>query len=66
MLKTDFEQNGYVIINVDDDELIDKVNDDVAKLIKNGNFSENTKIYSYNESPRIVSSYKLSKNCEKM
>ena len=64
--KTFYKKNGYLIFNINNDILIDKVNADVKKLIKNKKYKTNTKIYSYNKSPRIVESFKLSKNCKKL
>ena len=61
-----FRKNGYLIFNINNNNLIDKVNIDVKKLIKEKKFKTNTKIYSYNKFPRIVESYKVSKNCKKL
>jgi ectoine hydroxylase-related dioxygenase (phytanoyl-CoA dioxygenase family) len=60
-------ENGYLIFNINDDILIDAVNNDVKEIIENGKkIKKNSKIFSYNESPRIVESYKKSLNCKKI
>ena len=61
-----FKKNGFLIFNVNNNNLIDKVNLDVNNLIKKKKYKTNTKIYSYNKSPRIVESYKFSLNCKKL
>ncbi len=38
----------------------------LEKLLKKKKFKTNSKIYSYNKSPRIVESYKYSDNCKKL
>ena len=65
-LKDFYWQEGYVIFNIYDDDLIDKININVKKIIKDKKYKTNTKIYSYNKSPRIVESYRLSNNCKKL
>ena len=38
--KNFYEENGYLIFNINDDFLIDKVNSDIQKILKdNNNFS---------------------------
>ena len=64
--KNFYNKNGYLIFNINKTELIDKVNQDVKKIIKEKKYKTNTKIYSYNNSPRIVESFKLSNNCCKL
>ena len=54
-----YDLNGYIIFNINDDALIDEVNNDVNNHIKEGDFKTNSKIYSYNDSPRIVESWKV-------
>lgn len=61
-----YKKNGYLIFNINDNSLIDKVNKDVKKILKKGKLKTNNKIYSYNSSPRIVESYKKSLNCKKL
>lgn len=62
-----FENEGYLIFNINDNNLIDRVNDDIQNILTNDNsLKKNTKIYSYNESPRIIESYKKSENCKKL
>ena len=58
-----FTEFGYTVFNINDDLLIDRVNEDVANILKVGDVKTNSKIYSYNNSPRIVESYKHSENC---
>ena len=65
-LKNFFWREGYLIFNINDDDLINKINSDIKKIIKKKNYKTNTKIYSYNKSPRIIESYKFSKNCKKL
>ena len=63
--KNFYEENGYLIFNINDDFLIDKVNSDIQKILKKEKkIKKNSKIFSYNESPRIVESYKKSINCK--
>jgi ectoine hydroxylase-related dioxygenase (phytanoyl-CoA dioxygenase family) len=62
----EFEKNGYIIFNINDDELIQEVNSDVDKIINDQNFKTNSKIYSYNDAPRIVESYKHSLACARL
>ena len=65
-LKKKFLEEGYCIFNIGDDKLIDKINADIDNLIKKKKFKINSKIYSYNKSPRIVESYKFSRSCKKL
>jgi len=56
-----FDEDGYVVIRLNGaNELIDTINCDVDQLIESGNYKTNSKIYSYNNSPRIVESWKYS------
>lgn len=64
--KFDFFEHGYVIFNINDNNLIDAVNKDVDTLVETKNYRTNSVIYSYNESPRIVESYKVSSNCRSL
>ncbi len=61
--KRQFEDYGFVIFNINDNSLIDAVNLDIENHIRAGKLKTNSKIYSYNASPRIVESHKFSKNC---
>ena len=62
-----YENEGYLIFNIDDNNLIDQVNKDIENILKNEkSLKKNTKIYSYNNSPRIVESYKKSENCKNL
>ncbi len=65
-LKKKFNDDGYLILSIDDHELIDKVNMDVEAILNKQSIKTNSKIYSYNESPRLVESYKKSSNCKKL
>jgi len=62
-----FEEEGYVVIGLDDPaELIAEINADVDQLIESGEYKTNSKIYSYNTSPRIVESWKYSQAAKKL
>jgi ectoine hydroxylase-related dioxygenase (phytanoyl-CoA dioxygenase family) len=61
-----YDLNGYIIFNINDDALIDKVNNDVNNYIKEGDFKTNSKMYSYNDSPRIVESWKVLDSCKRL
>jgi hypothetical protein len=61
-----FDEEGYFIFNINDNDLIDQVNADVEKLIATDGVKKNSKIYSYNDSPRIVESWKVSESCRKL
>jgi ectoine hydroxylase-related dioxygenase (phytanoyl-CoA dioxygenase family) len=53
--------NGFTILKLKDIEsVIEQVNDDVERLILDGSYKTNSKFYSYNDSPRIVESWKYS------
>jgi hypothetical protein len=65
-LKEDYLSMGYCVFNIGSDELIDSVNDDIAQIIAAGNIKTNSKIYSYNDSPRLIESWKFSENCKKL
>jgi len=65
-LITKFKEEGYCLFNINNNDLIKSINFDVENLLKSENFKTNTKIYSYNDSPRIVESYKYSENCKKL
>ncbi len=61
-----YKDNGYLIFNIDDDELIDQVNKDVENHLNEGKIKTNSKIYSYNDSPRIVESWKSLESCKRL
>ena len=46
-------EDGYCIIDLDIDDLIDNANNDIEKAIKKS-FKTNSAAYHYNDSPRIV------------
>jgi ectoine hydroxylase-related dioxygenase (phytanoyl-CoA dioxygenase family) len=49
---------GYVILDPIDTNLIDRVNLRFNQILEEGDFKTNSKIYSYNDSPRVVDAYK--------
>jgi hypothetical protein len=56
-----FDEEGYVVFKLEDvHDLIDEINFDIDNLIASGEYRTNSKIYSYNDSPRIVESWKYS------
>lgn len=59
-----FSEFGYAVFGLDANDLIDNVNKDISKIVESTEFRVNSKIYSYNDSPRIVESWKLSENCK--
>lgn len=61
-----FDEEGFYIFNINDDDLIDQVNADVENLIQTDSVKKNSKIYSYNNAPRIVESWKFSENCRNL
>ena len=62
-----FEEDGYVVLKLEGvDDLIDEINSDVEKLLASGDYKTNSKIYSYNDSPRIVESWKYSHASHKL
>jgi ectoine hydroxylase-related dioxygenase (phytanoyl-CoA dioxygenase family) len=61
-----YRENGYIIFNINNDKLIDEVNNDVDLYVRKGEFKTNSKIYSYNESPRIVESWKVIDSCKRL
>jgi|TARA_B110000263_G_scaffold162825_1_gene141702 ectoine hydroxylase-related dioxygenase (phytanoyl-CoA dioxygenase family) len=61
-----YYKNGYLICNVSQDGLIDLVNQDIDKLLSLDDIKTNSKIYSYNDSPRIVESWTKSENCKNL
>jgi ectoine hydroxylase-related dioxygenase (phytanoyl-CoA dioxygenase family) len=66
-LVTRFEEDGYVVLKLEGiDDLIDEINADVENLLASGEYRTNSKIYSYNESPRIVESWKYSHASHKL
>ncbi len=55
------EKDGFVVISLpQSDSLIDNINLEIDQLVKSGKFRTNSSFYSYNESPRIVESWKHS------
>lgn len=54
-----FNADGFCIINTNQKELITIINRKFDEVIKSGNYNTNSKIYSYNDKPRIVDAYKL-------
>ena len=66
-LATRFEEDGYVVLKLEGiDDLIDEINSDVENLLASGEYRTNSKIYSYNDSPRIVESWKYSHASHKL
>lgn len=61
-----YKENGYLIFNIDNNDLIDQVNHDVEKHLNKGQVKTNSKIYSYNDSPRIVESWKVIESCKQL
>ena len=59
-------QEGYCIIDLDIDNLIDDANRDIEKAINDKSFKTNSAAYHYNESPRIVEAWKFSKAIKKI
>lgn len=56
------QNEGFTVVAIQGyEELIDQVNRDIDHLVNSGSFRTNSKFYSYNESPRIVESWKYSK-----
>lgn len=61
-LRQHFELLGYVIIRLENsDDLLDEINADIASVLEIGSFKTNSKIFSYNRSPRIVEAWRTSK-----
>ena len=55
------QEDGYTVVSIDGiDELIEEVNLQVDDLVHRGEYRTNSKIYSYNDSPRIVESWRFS------
>jgi ectoine hydroxylase-related dioxygenase (phytanoyl-CoA dioxygenase family) len=60
-VQEEFEQNGFVVFSLHDaQDLIAEINSDIEGMIHGGEFSTNSRIYQYNNSPRIVESWKHS------
>lgn len=59
-------EDGYCIINLDIDELIDEANIDIEDIVKKKSFKTNSAAYHYNESPRIVEGWKSSRAIKKI
>ena len=53
-----YKDNGYLELEVITSDLCDIVNEKIERLIDSGDYKENTKIYKYNDSPRIIESWK--------
>jgi len=55
------EEDGYVVIKLEGiNELVEEVNLQIEELVEGGKYRTNSKIYSYNNSPRIVESWRHS------
>ena len=62
-----FDEDGYLVIRLANSEaVINEINRDVDRLIESGEYKTNSKIYSYNSSPRIVESWKYSEASKKL
>ncbi len=59
-------EEGYCIIDLDIDNLIDNANNDIETAIKKKSFKTNSAAYHYNDSPRIVEAWKFSKSIKKI
>jgi len=57
LLEKYFEE-GYVVIDPIDIQLVEKINHQFSEILEAGDWQTNSKIYSYNDSPRIVDAYK--------
>lgn len=54
-----YKSDGYVVIDLLNDEICEKINLKIDEIITSGNYKENTKIYKYNQdSHRIVEAWK--------
>lgn len=62
-----FKDLGYVVLHLGEalDE-IDQVNVDVNLMIERQEFRTNSKIYSYNDAPRIVEAWTRSESCKSL
>lgn len=65
-LKKAYVEDGYCIFNIDDDDLIDQVVAEIRELLISGDYKTNSRIYSYNDSPRVVESYKHSASAKNL
>jgi hypothetical protein len=62
-----FHTDGYVIFDLDiSDEFNIKIIQDVQKILRDNCFKTNPSIYHYNESPRIVEAWKMSKHIKSL
>lgn len=59
-------EEGYCIIDLDIDDLIDEANEDIKEIIEKKTFKTNSAAYHYNESPRIVEGWKFSSAIKKI
>jgi len=57
LLEKYFEE-GYVVIDPIDIQLVEKINHQFSEILEAEDWQTNSKIYSYNDSPRIVDAYK--------
>ena len=55
-----YDEYGFVVVDILSEEECEAINVDVARLIKTGEYKENTTIYKYSPTPRIVESWKYS------
>lgn len=66
MAMNSLNEDGYCIIDLDIDELIDEANEDIEDIVKKKSFKTNSAAYHYNESPRIVEGWKSSSAIKKI
>ena len=59
-------EDGYCIIDLNLDDLIDIANQDVAKIVDEKSYKTNSAAYHYNDSPRIVECWKSSESIKKI
>lgn len=58
-LSKEWNSKGFVVVpKAIDEELVDLINDAIAKYVAEGNYRTNSKIYSYSSSPRIVEAWR--------
>lgn len=62
--KSQFERDGYLIIDLLDSEQVDLINDEIEEAQKKEDFNikKNPSIYHYNDSPRFIEAWKWSEN----
>jgi hypothetical protein len=60
----EFEELGFTVLHLSNvHDVISALNMEIEELIRNLDFRTNSKIYSYNDAPRIVEAWKNSANC---